>query len=396
MTVKLKEIFFGGFNRVSVFGESGPCEAGNPSNCWGTMGGIFVGSQWKHEENPDRAAAYVRGRSMDLTVKLATHGSPEGTATLRVTGPDGLIGEASVLVNGCTPVNRTVTITTTLLPNVVKAYTRMGLTWWIQDPGAETFRRLRNTAHFVYVTLRSPRGSMLFTKNMPTKRRLNFLCYAAAQAGTDLEAIDGVVLGGPGIHATLGNNPPCDGNELNGIPPCTGSGGTIVDDWRLMAGASYVGECDEQARFMVTGVQLIGGPTGMWYKTYPSLPNDCDPRQVTLRTAAEAGITWDIDGDGTIGEENLVLRFDFPPNAGAGMNINAFEAAVEYPSLGKHYAVWPSLQATSKCGMLMAIKTMGTIQCWDPVATPEWECIVDPATGQLKTEDFPVCSAGCP
>jgi hypothetical protein len=147
---------------------------------------------------------------------------------------------------------------------------------------------------------------------------------------------------------------------------------------------------------MVTGVQLIGGPTGVWYNTYPSVPNDCDPTQQTWSTAAQAGITWDIDGDGTIGEEELVLRFDFPPNAGAGLNINAFEATVEYPSLGKYYAVWPSLQATSKCGMLMEIQTMGAIQCWDPVATPEWECIVDPTTGQLETEDFPVCAPGCP
>lgn len=335
---------------------------------------------------------------MSLDVKIATHGSPEGMGTLRVTGPDGLIGEAPLTVNGCTPVNREVTITTNSLPNVVKAYTRMGLAWWIRGPGGTTFKRIRNTSHFVYVVLGSPTGDTFLTKHRPTKRRLNFVCNAAWQAGTPLEAIEGVALGGIGIHARLNADPPCDGNELDGVPPCTGSGGIIVDDWRLKAGPPYVGECDQQARLMVTAVKLIGGPAGIAYNTYPSPANDCDPSARVLKTAAQAGITWDIDGDGEIGEENLVLRFDFPDDtpAGDGTNINAFEGTVEYSSLGKYYAVWPSLQATSKCGMLTAIKTMGAIQCWDPVATPEWECIVDPATGELFSVDFPVCGSGCP
>jgi len=117
-----------------------------------------------------------------------------------------------------------------------------------------------------------------------------------------------------------------------------------------------------------------------------------------VRTAAAAGITWVIDGDGTIGEEQLILRFDF--DGGAGTDINAFEGTVEYATLGKYYAVWPSLRADSKCLMLMAIKNMppvppGTIQCWAPVDNP-WECVRNPSTGLLKEEPFPVCAPGCP
>jgi hypothetical protein len=135
------------------------------------------------------------------------------------------------------------------------------------------------------------------------------------------------------------------------------------------------------------------------------MPDDCDPTGVcglggTFKTAADAGITWDIDGDGTIGEEALVLRFDF--SGGAGTNINAFEGSIEYPSIGKYYAVWPSLQASSKCKLLLKVRDEAsgpgrlTVQCWDRVDTPAWECIRDPSTGDLETVLFPVCSPGCP
>ncbi len=348
MTVKLKEIFFGGFGRVTVYGEGSPCETVSPSSCWGTMGGIFVGSQWKHKMNPDRAAAYVRGASMVLDVKIATHGSPAGTATLRVTGPDGLIGEVSVPVNGCTPFSRTVTITTNSLPNVVKAYTRMGLTWWIKDPGATTFRRLRNTAHFVYVTLGRPRGSPLYWENLPTKRRLNFLCYAAAQAGTYREAIDGVALGGPGIHAALESDPPCDGQELDGIPPCTGSGGIIAADWLLKAGPPFVGECHHQAHLMNVAIQMIGVSAGTEYRLRAS--TDANVKALECKTAAQLHITQDLDGDGESGDETLCLYFDFDPPSGA---INFFEGTLEMP--WGHYAVWPSLKAATGCRLLRAL-----------------------------------------
>lgn len=53
-----------------------------------------MGLQWSGIGNPDFAAAYVRGTSMRLDVTIATHGSPEGIGLLRMTGPDGLIGDA--------------------------------------------------------------------------------------------------------------------------------------------------------------------------------------------------------------------------------------------------------------------------------------------------------------
>jgi hypothetical protein len=279
----------------------------------------------------------------------------------------------------------------------------MGLTWSFQPPAGTTFVYLRTTSRFVYVPFGWP---IVFSGNEPTNRRLNFLCHAAAQAGTALEVIEGVpAFGGQGIHAALDADPPCDGNRLSplSLPPCNSTGGTIVDDWRLKAGPPYVGECHHQAHLMNLATQLVGAGAGNDYCTYPSMAGDCDPSSPcgfgeTVKTAAEAGITWDIDGDGTIGEELLILRFDFPDEtpAGDGTNINAFEGTVEYVALGRYYAVWPSLRADSKCGLLAAIKTMGAIQCWDRLDTAAWECVRDPATGQLKREEFPVCGPGCP
>jgi hypothetical protein len=161
-----------------------------------------------------------------------------------------------------------------------------------------------------------------------------------------------------------------------------------------------VGECHNQADLMVLATKLVGISTGNRYLTWPSL--DCDPTEQTIRTAAQAGITWDIDGDGEIGEEMLVLRFDF--DGGDGTNINAFEGSVEFPSLGRYYAVWPSLEASSKCELLLEVRDHPltfdppeppAVQCWAEVSNP-WVCIIDPGTGELKEQVFPTCIPGCP
>jgi hypothetical protein len=226
------------------------------------------------------------------------------------------------------------------------------------------------------------------------------LCGAGDQATTALQVIDGMAPlfdGGVGIHAWLNADPPLDPLDPGVSPPWIGH-------WWLMSGVPYAGECDEQANFMKLAVKLIGGPGGIRYETYPTPDplrgvggNPCDPSVPIIATAAQAGITWDIDGNGTIGEEQLILRFDFA--GGAGTSINAFEGSVEYPEypmLGKVYAVWPSLVASSRCGMLQALSNMQPIravQCWAMQANP-WECIRNRTTGVIDPEPFPDCT-GC-
>ena len=152
---------------------------------------------------------------------------------------------------------------------------------------------------------------------------------------------------------------------------------------------------------MVLATSLLGISTGSRYLTWPSL--DCDPSEQTLRTAAQAGVTW-LPPD-----TQLVLRFDFPDEtpAGDGTNINAFEGSVEFPSLGRYYAVWPSLEASSKCELLLEVRDFPlsdppepddkpVIQCWALASNP-WVCIIDPSTGEIDPKPpFPTCTPGCP
>jgi len=368
LEVTLKEITFG--DDYTMYEEAPPCDPSDPTKCWGD-GPALTGPDWVSDNNPDHAVCYTRATAMRLTVKIEVMGSGGGSATLRVVGPDGVTGEGTFSVP-CGTDERWVTITTGALPNVVKAYTPAGLAWSVKEPGGTTFYPIETTQHRIYVTLAAPTGSN------PTNRRMNFVCYAAAQAADDGAATDG-------IHGALSGNPPMDGhNEPH-----------LVDDWRLMAGFPYKGECDEQARFMILALRILGVLIGSDYLTYPSPAGDCDPSTPVEKTAANAGVTWDLDGDGTIGEEILILRFDF--DGGTGSDINAFEGSVQFPTLGKYYAVWPNLSANSKCALLLKIRDeVGAVQCWAAMAVNEWMCITDPSTGALVTVPFPVCGAGCP
>lgn len=167
---------------------------------------------------------------------------------------------------------------------------------------------------------------------------------------------------------------------------------------------------------MDLAVRILGGPAAIVYETYPTpapprgLGGDpCNPRAPITATAAQIGITWDIDGDQIVGDEQLLLKFDF--EGGAGTDINAFEGTLEYPTLGKFYAVWPSLVATSPCEMLLQVRnhplqedTPGppVVQCWveyfgnedDP---RQWQCIRidDDPSKPLFEEAFPGCGS-CP
>jgi hypothetical protein len=70
------------------------------------------------------------------------------------------------------------------------------------------------------------------------------------------------------------------------------------------------------------------------------------------KTAAELGITQDLNGNGVIGEEDLELIFDFEPD-GPERNWNNFEGSIEVA--GRYYAVWPSLSADSAWGLYQLV-----------------------------------------
>jgi len=251
-----------------------------------------------------------------------------------------------------------VTITTDALPNMVKAYTRMSLRWSIREPGETTYRVLQNTSQFVYVTLAPPTGTV--PDYQPTKTRLNFACYAAAQENTALGVTDK-------IHDGLDADPPCDGRSLDlnaDAPACRGTGGTIVSNWSLMAGKPYVGECDQQAHFMNLAIPMLGVAPGAEYKTYAS--RDTQVTSIERTTAQALGVTQDLDGDGQIGDETLELIFDFdpPPNpepAGWEHDWNLFEGSIS--AGGRYYAVWPSFEADSEFELFCEV-VQGIEQRW--------------------------------
>lgn len=185
---------------------------------------------------------------MRLTVRMDVTGSGGGTATLRVVGPDGVTGEGTFSVP-CGTEERFVSFTTSPLPDVVKAYTPTGLSWFMQTPGVTAFSYVGSTSHRIYVTFDTPTGSE------PTNRRLNFVCYEAARVGDATTAADR-------IHVALDANPPLDGQaDPNAFPPEVRS-----DNWPLMVGQSsegtygtyYYGECHDQAHLMNLMIQLLG------------------------------------------------------------------------------------------------------------------------------------------
>ncbi len=296
---------------------------------------------------------------MTMIVRLDATGGASGTATLRVVGPEGLSGEGTFSVPCQATEERFVTITTTALPNVVKAYTPAGLTWSVKCPGDSTFRPIGSTSHRIYVTYGTPSGSS------PTNRRMNFVCNAAAQAGTVLEVIDGVDPGGFGIHENLNADPPQDS--------CPQGNKDCVDNWRLMSSWPYRGECDEQARFMNLVIQIIGAGNGSVYETYAS--TDSQVTSIETTTALALGITVDLDGDGIAGEANEILEliFDFDPDPTRPRNWNLFEGSIS--AAGRFYAVWPSFSADSQVELLCTvISGLGAKQRWV-------YRIVDPVTG---------------
>jgi hypothetical protein len=346
---------------------------------WGA-GDALLPPDWQDVNSADNAISYTRGASLQMQVRVEIEASGIETPTLRVTGPDGIQGTSGV-TSACGTNQRTVTITTTPLPNYVNRYEPMMLDWSFQRQGETTWTAIRSTMHQVFVSYGTP-GFDDPVNGPLTQRRMQTLCGVALDAGTALEVVDGVEpFGAIGIHAWLAGNPPEDGNAGT-IPPWD-----LM--WYLMAGLPYTGECHQQAHLMNLAIRLIGVGGGREYKVRAS----ADPlniEDVECKTAGQLGITRDLDGDGGIGEEVLCLYFDFNPPNGA---INFFEGAVELP--WGHYAVWPSLKANSGCLLLRAL---GDPQLMAPAATQHWMYIpgiTDPTGGgSVSIEQqvhFPTC-----
>lgn len=354
---------------------------------WG-VSTLFADPDWTSDGNNNNPVCYSKSRTMTIDVKIRVTGEAASTTgELYVEGPNGVHGTGYFTVP-CGEASKTVTIRTTQLPDCIRHYEPMELQWSARPDENSGFSYITSTFHDTYITYSSPSGSHA------TQKRLHWLCENAFAFGTEATIV-------PNIHYALRGDPPFD--TLN--PFVT----DVVDHWWIMAGLPYGGECDEQARFLVLAFRLLGLTGASWYNTWPSprlaladgsILNDCDPSQPVTMTAHDAGITWDIDGDTVIGNEALLLRFDFA--GGSGGAINAFEGSVAYPSIGKYYAVWPSLAANSKCELLLQVRdhTLAdtgriVVQCW-ALATNPWQCIINPSTGELVQVNYPVCSPGCP
>jgi len=119
---------------------------------------------------------------------------------------------------------------------------------------------------------------------------------------------------------------------------------------------------------MVKVLKLLGS-TGSSYLTYAST----DSSVTSPESKVQDGKTW-------------WLKFDFDDN---GTVDNNFEGSVS--SAGHYYAVWPSLDASSKCGLLRQIgpDNYGATQRW--VRTKYggfWDETVEHLPG---TEPYPTC-----
>jgi len=327
-TFTLKEIRFGNDHIMHENAAPGGWGAGPP----------YDGADWTDENNPDHPICYTRGAPMRITVWVEVRGQSAGTGTLKVSAVDGLVGTAEIGVS-CGTSTRVVTIETTSLPDYVWRYQPLYLNWSVRPSAGSSFVGIRQTAHHLFVSYGTPTFADP-ANDPPTQRRMQTL------TGLGLDESDPLTITN-NIHESLNTPdwiPPLNPLSVGVSPPWVG-------DWRLMSGVPFAGECHDQAHLMNLMMKMLGLPAGIEDKIYAS--TDSDPSSKETTTAAALGITIDLDGDGTAGDtdELLELIFDFDPPNG---NWNNFEGYVF--TLGKYYAVWPSLVADSACRLLLRLR----------------------------------------
>jgi hypothetical protein len=227
-----------------------------------------------------------------------------------------------ILFSGTTSQQASLKIMGNIINSVKKYPGHFQIQWKYRVPsGSNNWIGSNTTSHTVYVTygIPSPTGYNV------TEKRVNWCCEKANGAVDPKGVADGIHLG------------------LNANPPNDGSGDIQSDDWLLLSGTPYKGECDEQARFMVRAIELIGS-SGSSYLTYASTDSNVRDQQSKMQDGKKWWLKFDFDNDGTVD--------------------NNFEGSV---SSGNHYyAVWPSLNAGSECHLLRQIgpDNLGASQRW--------------------------------
>ena len=172
------------------------------------------------------------------------------------------------------------------------------------------------------VTWGTPTGSSV------TFKRLNWAVTAATNATTAELVADG-------IWNALGNvDPPLEPGE-NGKSLLPDGG----NEWKLLDG-TFTGECDEQARLMKRGVEILGSSASVAL-VYAS--SDSNAMDMESRVSA-----YDPDL-----HDYLIYYYPGP---------NAFEGCCV--SASKWYAVWPKVKAGSALDILRNLCSGGAVQKW--------------------------------
>jgi hypothetical protein len=318
--------------------------------------GISIGDtgvpEWIENVQND-PAAYKK--NINVTIKARFEVSPAliTSAKIRATTSGSILGNlGEQTVNFFSGVSSPEYVTFTPSSSTPGSISKGTVTWqWkAKDLNGESSSEYNinvSGPHTIYTVYDSPKCSL----DECTADHFKWSCTKAQGEDTERGTADA-------IHTALDADPPLDGNE----------GSINTDGWELLLGSPYSGWCDEQARFMVRVLKLLG-TTGTAYNTYAS----SDTAVTTYESKEQNGKTW-------------FLKFDFDNN---GEIDNNFEGSV---SSGSHYyAVWPSLDADSECGLLRKVGPDGI------GATQRWVRTDDGTFGGRTeetlpgTEAYPVC-----
>ena len=189
----------------------------------------------------------------------------------------------------------------------------VGVVGWsirLLDPKSPIGKSLASTEHKVYVTYGDPTGS-----SVSTEKRMGWCTLNAVGAKTSEDISDA-------IH--------------NAVAKQTTFGGAGTEGWALLGGGS--GDCDNQARLMCWGVELLGiAPASVHYVTASTNDGNC---------------VDDLETRKVDGKTHYLLLYFF--DAAPDYRWNAYEGVCV--TAGSYYAVTPKRKESHDCDMLKAIK----------------------------------------
>lgn len=292
----------------------------NPTSgsVWGDSTTDYESPEWfaGSRNNP---ISHTKNTKISTTVKVKVEPS-DINFDLIGDGPDGYVdfettGQTSTGADQDIPVTANAN-----LPDQVSTLTK-SIDWKIKV-GTTECSAGSSGAHKIYVTYGTPSGSVV------TEKRISWACTKADGSATEKDCADH-------IHDALGNvDPPHEPDEK----PNLGTG------WELLGTNTY-GECHQQADLMKLALEMLGVPATS-YLTYAS--KSTDTNVMSPDSKIQDGKLW-------------WLVFDFDGN---GVADNRFEGSVEVAS--HNYAVWPKLDANSKCELLRQVgpDNYGAKQVW--------------------------------